>query len=149
MGQMGGSSGFVSAVIAEAHPDIHFIVQDLEDEIPQGKTRLPSNIIGRIQYQAHDFFTPQLSKAEVYLYRYILHNWSDDDSVRILRALRPALRPGARLMIVEIVEGEDEVGQFEKKTYRYAATLGNNRSVCFLTLETDMFAVIPQESEMY
>ena len=125
MSQMGGSSGFISAVIAEAHPDLRFIVQDLEDEIPQGKTRLPSNLTGRIQYQAHDFFTPQLLKAEVYLYRYVFHNWSDEDSIRILRALRPALTPGARLMIVEMVEGMDEVGQFERKSYRYAHSLTN------------------------
>ncbi|KAI1130275.1 putative hydroxyindole O-methyltransferase, partial [Nemania abortiva] len=53
----------------------------------------------------HDFFTPQPVKhARAYHLHSILHNWSDDDCIRILRQLRPAMRPGySRLLINEIV----------------------------------------------
>jgi hypothetical protein len=48
----------------------------------------------------HDFFTPQVVKdADVYLYRWIFHNWGDDQSVEILRAAIPALKPGAKVLI--------------------------------------------------
>jgi hypothetical protein len=52
---------------------------------------------------AHDFFEPQTVVADIYLLRWILHNWSDKHCVRILRALTPALKPGARIVINEDV----------------------------------------------
>jgi hypothetical protein len=52
---------------------------------------------------AHDFFTPQTVVADVYLLRWILHNWSDKYCMRILRALIPALKPGARVVVNEDV----------------------------------------------
>lgn len=55
----------------------------------------------RVIFAAHDFFTPQPSVADIYIFRHILHDWSDADSVRILKALVPALKDGARVMISE------------------------------------------------
>ena len=52
----------------------------------------------------HDFFTEQpIKSADVYLLRWILHDWSDAYALKILRALVPALKPGARLCICEQV----------------------------------------------
>jgi hypothetical protein len=57
----------------------------------------------RVSFMSHDFFTPQTVVADVYLLRWILHNWSDKYCVRILRALIPALKPGARVIVNEDV----------------------------------------------
>ena len=49
---------------------------------------------------SHDFFTQQpVKNADVYLIRWCLHNWSDEYSIKILRALIPALKPGARVLV--------------------------------------------------
>lgn len=48
----------------------------------------------------HDFFTPQVVKgADVYIYRWIFHNWVDEQSIKILQAAIPALKSGARILI--------------------------------------------------
>jgi hypothetical protein len=48
----------------------------------------------------HDFFTPQAVKnVDVYLYRWIFHNWDDEKSISILRNLIPALKKGAKILI--------------------------------------------------
>jgi len=48
----------------------------------------------------HDFFTPQPVKyADVYLYRWIFHNWSDAKCIEILQNAVPALKPGARILV--------------------------------------------------
>lgn len=53
-----------------------------------------------IQFQKYDFFTPQVVKdADVYLYRWIFHNWQDEQCIQILRAAIPALKPGAKILI--------------------------------------------------
>lgn len=35
------------------------------------------------------------------MFRWILHNWPDAFAVRILRALIPGLKPGAKVLIVD------------------------------------------------
>lgn len=58
----------------------------------------------RISYQAQDFFEPQsIRDADVYVLRMILHDWPFEDSVRILTRLVEALKPGARILIMDSV----------------------------------------------
>ena len=60
--------------------------------------------------QPHDFFTPQPVKAaRAYFLHSILHDWGDDDGVRILENLRPALKRGySRVLLNEIVLSEEK-----------------------------------------
>jgi hypothetical protein len=59
--------------------------------------------------QAHDFFTPQPIKgARAYSLHSILHDWDDEEGVRILENLKPALVPGySRVLLNEIVLSEE------------------------------------------
>lgn len=101
--QIGGSHGAVCKAIATKFPGINFIVQDLEHVIATAPP-LTTEQSESITYQVHDFLTPQPVKdADVYFLRWILHNWSDKYSVRILQNLIPALKPGARIVLNENV----------------------------------------------
>jgi hypothetical protein len=51
---------------------------------------------------AHSFFTEQPVKdADIYYFRWILYGWSDKYCIKILRALIPALKRGARIILSE------------------------------------------------
>lgn len=63
-------------------------------------------LLDRIQFMKHDFFTSQTVTAELYIFRHILHDWSDEDCLRILRALEVALKPGAKVLVSEGVVPE-------------------------------------------
>jgi hypothetical protein len=53
---------------------------------------------------AHDFFEEQPVKgADVYYYRWTLHNWSDKYCIKTLKALSPALKKGSRVLIMDVV----------------------------------------------
>ena len=41
--------------------------------------------------------------ADAYLLRHVVHDWSDEDAAAILRNCRSAMRPGGKILIVEIV----------------------------------------------
>lgn len=79
------------------------MVQDLEPVIREAREKVSADVADRITFMAHDFFRPQPIQADVYFFRWILHNWSDAYCVRILRALVPALQPGAKVMVSEAV----------------------------------------------
>ena len=96
---VGGSRGNISIALAQTHPHLHFIVQDLPDMIRGAQDAVPADVAGRVEFMPHDFFLPQpVNAADVYLYRNIFHNWSDAHVVKILRATIPALKAGARVV---------------------------------------------------
>lgn len=80
---VGGSHGQVSIAIAQKYPDVKCIVQDLPDTITGLESQLPKDFQGRICGMEHDFFTPQpVEGADIYLFRWILHDWSDKYCVK-------------------------------------------------------------------
>ncbi|OGM43310.1 putative O-methyltransferase [Aspergillus bombycis] len=106
---VGGSTGHTSVALARKFPDLNFVVEDLPKVVAEGPEYLSSlddaqDLKPRIGYRAHSFFDPQpVQDADVYMLRMILHNWSFDDCVRILSRLVQTLKPGARIIIVDVV----------------------------------------------
>ncbi|KAJ2978448.1 hypothetical protein NUW58_g7491 [Xylaria curta] len=62
---------------------------------------------GRVTFQQHNFFDPQpIHEASAFLLRQCLHNNSDGDAVKIIRAVVPALERcprGTPLLINEVI----------------------------------------------
>jgi hypothetical protein len=94
---VGGSRGHVAVEIARRFRDLSLVVQDTAASI-QGACA-PVDVEARFRFMAHDFFMPQTVSADVYLFRWTMHNWSDKYCVRMLRALVPVLKPGATVVI--------------------------------------------------
>jgi len=61
---------------------------------------------------AHDFFMPQpVRHARAYYLHSVLRDWSDDDCIRILTNLKPALKPGySKILLNEIIVSEPHAG---------------------------------------
>lgn len=54
----------------------------------------------------HDFFNPQPVKhADVYLFRWILHNWADPYAVKLLRNVVAVMKPGSKIIAQEQMPG--------------------------------------------
>ncbi|KAK3336401.1 S-adenosyl-L-methionine-dependent methyltransferase [Cercophora scortea] len=99
---VGGSHGFVCVDLAARYKNMKFVVQDLQKTVDTAPKPIcaDSTIAERITLQAHDFFTEQPTKgADVYFFRWIIHNYSTPYAVKILKNLIPALKPGARIII--------------------------------------------------
>ena len=113
---IGGGQGAVSRALASATHHMKFVVQDLASPVEQGTLLLPTELKGRVSFMEHDFFTEQVVKgADIYLFRWILHNWSDEYCSSILRCLVPAMKDEARIVVYEYVLSEgSETRQSEK-----------------------------------
>ena len=76
----------------------------------QDRAELISTLGATDKYEAtaHDFFTPQVVEhARAYYLHSVLHDWGDEDCLRILNALKPALKRGySRILLNEIVVSE-------------------------------------------
>lgn len=90
----------MSITLAKEFPDLQFVVQELPRVVEKGIAELPPDMSSRVLFQVHDMFNEQPVKgADVYYYRWIFHNWSDKYAIKMLQALIPALKSGARVLI--------------------------------------------------
>ena len=60
-----------------------------------------AGIWDRIFFVEHDFFPPQPVHADAYFFRYVLHNWTDNDCIKIVRALLPSMKNGVKALLNE------------------------------------------------
>lgn len=104
---LGGGVGTVSRRLAAFTENIRFVVQDLPGPVKMGQDTLPTELKGRVEYEVSDFMADQkLIGANVYFFRWILHNWSDTYCVKILRSLVPAMRRQSKVVIHEYILAE-------------------------------------------
>ncbi|KAL3959287.1 sterigmatocystin 8-O-methyltransferase [Purpureocillium lilacinum] len=100
---IGGSGGHDAVVLAENFPDLNITVQDLGEVKPAFEANVPDELKCRVQFQEHTFFNPQPLQADVYLLKLILHDWPEAESIKILRGLVPAMRPGSKVLFIDYV----------------------------------------------
>jgi len=65
---------------------------------------------------AGDFFESVPTGADAYLLRWILHDWADMEAAAILGSLRRAMKPTARLIVIESVIPNGPAFHFGKWT---------------------------------
>ena len=69
--------------------DRPYVLDDIKPEDLPGVTKMP-----------HDFFDEQpVKNAQIYYIRRVLHDWQDEDVVKILKAIVPAMGPDSRIII--------------------------------------------------
>jgi predicted O-methyltransferase YrrM len=102
---VGGGNGMLIEALLEHVPGLRGITFDLPAVTERAASRLEKNagLAGRVSAEAGDFFEAVPSGAGAYVLAQVLHDWSDDDCVRILQACRRAARPGARVLVLEQV----------------------------------------------
>ncbi|KAF9700108.1 hypothetical protein EKO04_002059 [Ascochyta lentis] len=104
---VGGSAGHDDIALAKAYPNLKIVVQDLPQVATVFEKEFPSDLKSRVSFLTHNMFDPQPVSADVYILKWILHDWPDAESVAILKALVPALKPGARVVFIDYVGKND------------------------------------------
>ena len=107
---VGGGNGEALRQILARFPQPRGLVFDRHDVVasiaPEARAE------GRIDVIGGSFFDFVPEGADAYLLVRVLHDWSDDDCIRILRNCRDAMTDGARMLVVEhILEPDPAVGQ--------------------------------------
>ena len=117
---IGGSHGSISIAIARQFPSITCIVQDRPGVVADARAKLPQELTNRVIFMEHDFFGEQPVKAaDVYFLRWVLHDWSNKYSIKILRSLIPALKRGAKILVNEqILPEPGEVSLYQERMLR-------------------------------
>lgn len=100
---IGGGRGHLLQAILEAVPSAKGILFDLPNVIAEAAS-LTSE---RFMLQVGDFFKDPLPTCDAYLLMEIIHDWPDEEAVAILKAIRQAAPPHARLLLIEQMISEE------------------------------------------
>jgi precorrin-6B methylase 2 len=94
---VGGGNGTLLLELIQLRPELHGIVLDLPETV-----RDEAALGDRIEFVEGSFFE-SVPEGDAYVLSGILHDWPDEDASRILRTIRAAAPPHARLLINESV----------------------------------------------
>jgi SAM-dependent methyltransferase len=99
----GGHGGFLAAIL-RANPDAAGVLFDSPQVVEGGRALLESQgFAGRCEIVGGDFFEEVAAGGDLYALKWIIHDWDDAQSARILRNVRRAMAGGGRLILVEQV----------------------------------------------
>ncbi len=99
-----GGNGTLLTAVLNQQPGLTGIVTDLLFTIPAAEAYLAAHgMTDRARAVAADFFSAVPAGADTYMMKFILHDWNDYDSGRILNTIRAAAKPDSTLLILENV----------------------------------------------
>jgi SAM-dependent methyltransferase len=104
---LGGGYGAVLAVLLQQYPAMTGAVCDLAYNEAGARAYLTRAGVGdRSRFLAGNFFESVPAGFDAYLMKFILHDWNDEDALRILRNCRKAAAPATRVVLLERVVPE-------------------------------------------
>ncbi len=101
---VGGSQGSLLRGLLAHHPHARGILFDLPEIVDLVRPALKGS---RITATSGNFFESVPAGGDLYLLKFILHDWTDAQSAVILRNIRAAVAPRGRIAIAEIVLPDD------------------------------------------
>ncbi|MEU6560289.1 methyltransferase [Nocardia nova] len=99
----GGQGGMLTEILIRT-PEARGVLFDLPDVAATAAERFAAaGLDGRVEVATGSFFDEVPTGGDAYLLKHIVHDWPDERAEAILRTVRAAMAPSARLIIVEIV----------------------------------------------
>lgn len=112
---VGGASGNMLGHILKRHARPRGVLFDRPYVVTDAPALLGAHgVEDRVSIEHGDFFDSVPKGGDAYILSHIIHDWNEDQCLTILRNCRMAMKPGARLLIVEFVLPEGDTPHFGK-----------------------------------
>lgn len=104
LADIGGGNGSLIAAVLARYPNMKGILFDLGHVVGRTKDHLKSvGLAGRCNIIEGSFFESIPAGADAYLFRHIIHDWTDEQCVQILGHCRKVIPATGKLLIVDCV----------------------------------------------
>ena len=112
---VGGATGNMLAHILARYPQPKGILFDRPHVVTAAPALLRARgVESRVSIEEGNFFEKVPVGADAYILSHIIHDWNEDQCSTILGNCRKAMKPGAKLLIVEFVLPEGNTPHFGK-----------------------------------
>jgi ubiquinone/menaquinone biosynthesis C-methylase UbiE len=112
---IGGGHGSLLSTVLNAAPQAKGILYD-QPQVLAGADEVLRNLgtTDRVEKTEGNFFEEIPVKADVYLMKFIIHDWNDEQSEAILKNLAKSAPTGSKLLLIEAVVEEDDAPSMSK-----------------------------------
>jgi len=101
---VGGGRGALLAAVLRAQPSARGVLFEIESVAAAARPLLAAaGLADRCEVVAGDMFAAVPAGGDVYLLKWVLHDWDDERALAILRNCRAAMTASARLLVIERV----------------------------------------------
>jgi len=101
---VGGGMGSTLAAILRANPGVHGVLFDLPHVVTRSREYLIEQGVGaRCRVETGSFFDAVPAGADAYFMKHIIHDWDDEDCIRILHNCKAAMTEHGKLLVCEKV----------------------------------------------
>ncbi len=105
---VGGGTGALLSAILRAAPSARGVLLDTPPVLTAAEPVLrAAGIADRCQTAPGNFFDQVPPGADLYILSNIIHDWDDDNALRILQTCRAAMRTDSKLLVIELVLPDD------------------------------------------
>ena len=121
---VGGAHGAFLAAVLKRVPRARGVLFDQPDVVGRAQPTLDElGVADRVERVGGNFFESVPAGGDLYLLKHILHDWNDEECVRILHCVRGSMSPAGRVAVVEMP-------LIERGGAPFAALLDINMMVC-------------------
>jgi hypothetical protein len=89
------------SAILRRNPGARGVLFDLDHVVQAARPALSAEFASRCEFVGGDFFKAVPANGDVYVLKYIIHDWDDGRSRAILDKIRSAAPAGGRLLLIE------------------------------------------------
>lgn len=112
---IGGGYGHVLAAILAENPDAKGVLFDLDVVLKGAAEMMESHgVAERVDLVAGDFFSEIPVTADIYVLKFIIHDWYDDKNQKILGNIRASMPDNGKVLIIDTVVPEGNEPHFSK-----------------------------------
>ena len=107
---VGGGRGSLLSELLQQHPHLRGVLCDAPGVVESSRVFLQARgVLDRVTLAPGNFFVEIPPDADAYIMKTVLHDWDDARCLDILRVVRCAMKPGARLLLAEMLLERNEV----------------------------------------
>jgi hypothetical protein len=104
LADIGGGNGSLIGAVLQRYAKLKGLLFDLGHVVRRTRLSLKAyGVDGRCSVIEGNFFESVPSGADTYLFRHIIHDWTDEQSVQILHNCRKVIPNNGKLLIVEAI----------------------------------------------
>jgi len=100
---VGGGQGALLHGILSANPKAQGVLYDLPGVVAGAAALRSEPIAARCEVRGGDFFEAIPEGGDAYILKGIIHDWNDDDALKILKNCRRAIKRDGKLLLIETV----------------------------------------------
>ncbi|MFO0851005.1 MAG: class I SAM-dependent methyltransferase [Gemmataceae bacterium] len=108
---LGGATGHLAVAACRRWPNLRGVVFDLPEAVPLAREVVgQTEVAGRVEVAAGDFFADPLPPGDVYALGRILHDWTEEKILKLLAKIHDTLPSGGLVLVAEKVLHDDQAG---------------------------------------